>query len=207
MSTTVKKIASAGSRTTSSSGSGGAQLAIDECLHSCGEFFLFEAADVYIYRSVVVDESKGWLIKDIEFSPDDAIYIDEVFKVGNEVVVNEGFHRGNVLGSARKADEGDLVTEFFLHRCDRRGFCSAAYSPGSPEPDDHVLALEVIRVELGAADGVADQRWKAGSASRWRRFGGLCRRSIGVTGGYFLCWRSGTCRRKECDTDTGSADT
>ena len=120
---------------------------------------MFEAANVYVDGPVVVDEGERWLIEDLQLCPNNAFGIDEVLEIAHEVVFYEDLHRANVVGSARKAEEGDLVTEFLLHRCDRRGFCTTARSPGSPEPDDCVLASEIVGIELGAADRVGHEPW------------------------------------------------
>lgn len=57
------------------------------------------------------------------------------------VAVDElaGFVR---TASAADSDKGDLVTEFALYLCDRRGFPLARRSPGSPEPQHGFLPLE-----------------------------------------------------------------
>ncbi len=86
-------------------------LAVDECLDPFGEFGLFEAANIYIDRAIVIDERERWLIEDIEFGPNDPVDIDEVIERSDGILVDEIFHRRNVVGSARQANEGDFVTE------------------------------------------------------------------------------------------------
>jgi len=67
-------------------------------------------------------------------------------------------------------DESDLVFVLLFKLCDRRSYCFAMRSPGCPEPQDRVLAGEILVIDLTTADRIGGEAngiafWFVGSAS------------------------------------------
>ena len=79
--------------------------------------------------------------------------VDGVIELAYAEVGDECIDGVGTLGVACDSDDGDLVTVLPLYLCDRRGFSLAGRSPGSPEPEDDILAIEIAEVDLAAADG------------------------------------------------------
>jgi hypothetical protein len=109
--------------------------------------------------AVVVDENVGRLGGDPKRSPHLEFGVGDVFKTVEPEVCNELCH-GSLIVLACHTDEADVVAEFLLSLCDRRGDTFAMWSPGSPEPENRVLSEQVGNVQLAAVECV---HYKAGS--------------------------------------------
>ncbi len=70
-------------------------------------------------------------------------------KFANAEVLDKRHDRSHLV-SASDTNDGYFFTEFSLHLCDRRGFCSANASPGRPEPEHDVFASQTVPVKLAA---------------------------------------------------------
>ena len=96
-----------------------------------------------------VDEDERGLRHDTHLVPDAAGLVDDVWERADTEVVDERPDRIEAV-TAGDADEGDLVSVLLLDLCDRRGFTSTDRSPRRPEPQQNILTLERVEVELGA---------------------------------------------------------
>lgn len=86
-------------------------LGIDEGLDSGRQFFFAERSDIDLDVAVVVDEGKGGLVENTQLLPNDTVSVDEMVEGADFGFFDKVDHRLNVVGSARKADEGDFLTE------------------------------------------------------------------------------------------------
>ena len=68
-------------------------------------------------------------------------------------VVDELFDSADIVATG-DTDDQDVVAVDLVDLCDRRGFCLARGSPGGPEPEDDVAALDAVPVELPSAGEV-----------------------------------------------------
>lgn len=129
-----------------------------EVVEELGESVHTQRADVGGCRAVVVDEHEGRLRGDFVVGPQrPVVVVDGVLERSDVEGVDEVVDRRKVI-PAGYADEGDRVTVLLVYRCDRRGFCSARWSPWRPEPQDRVGAFESVEVDLTTGGGLADQR-------------------------------------------------
>jgi len=66
---------------------------------------------------------------------------------GADAVIGHESRHGATVVPAGHSDEGNFVTVFLLHRCDRTGLSDADRSPRRPEPQHDVLSRIVAGVE------------------------------------------------------------
>ena len=133
-------------------------------------------------RAVVVDVDVGALARDPKAGPQLLRLVGDVLNSTSAGGIDEVLESSRVSETG-DTDDGDLISELFLYRCDRRGFCTSKRSPGGPIPEHHILALEIgeiDRLTRGRRECVGKQR-------------GLNRRGVarGVAGISRGCRRSG----------------
>lgn len=104
---------------------------------------------VSVLPSSLTNTNEGWLAGNIVAGPDGSIGVDHMRKSSDIEVGYEVIDRSGVV-AASHSDEVDPVGVILVHLCDRRGFGAARRSPGGPEPQDGVLALDRVPFELPA---------------------------------------------------------
>ena len=87
--------------------------------------------------------------------PDIAVNVGGVGKGVDAGVGDEGL---DLLDGVAAGDTGgQAALELMLHGCDRTRSTATRCSPRRPEPQDDVVAFEIVRVDETAADGVLDE--------------------------------------------------
>ena len=71
-------------------------------------------------------------------------------------VGDEGLHLLNAVATG-DPDDPSPPLELLLHGCDRTRFTATRRSPRGPEPQDDVVAFEIVRIDETATDGVLDE--------------------------------------------------
>jgi hypothetical protein len=150
-----------------------------------------ECSGVRGHRTVLVDERKRWLAEDPVGSPYRSIVVDGVVEPIDGQSVDKALDGVDVIATC-DADDQDIVAVVLMYLCDRRGFGSTGRSPGRPEPEHDVLALEAVPVDLAAACD-----WDQLRAVRLRFLDRPCVGRVGFGGRLGRCLRLGIgCRRR-----------
>jgi len=142
---------------------------------------LVERTETGVERAVVVDEDERRLAADAVELPDITVDVGDVGKGIDTGVGDKGLHLLNAVATG-DPDDPSPPLELLLHGCDRTRFTATRRSPRCPEPQDDVVAFEIVRIDETATDSVLDEvvgplggdRGRRTALGRGRVVGGTC---------------------------------